>query len=156
MPLEKKRLLGNPGHRPLPSTASTVAITGLPLTPPRGLGLGKRGKRMWAHVAALPWVGASDAEALENLCAVSDLISTLEADIAERGSVYETRGRLLQNPAVPRLLETRKLLASLLGGFGLTPGDRSRLGVAEVKAQSKLEELAERREARARAAGRVG
>jgi hypothetical protein len=43
------------------------------------------------------------------------------------------------------LLETEKLLQSGLGLLGFTPTDRSRLGVAEVKAKSKLEELMERR-----------
>ena len=43
------------------------------------------------------------------------------------------------------LLETEKLLQTGLGLLGFTPTDRSRLGVAEVKAKSKLEELMERR-----------
>jgi P27 family predicted phage terminase small subunit len=154
-PLEKKRALGNPGHQKLPAVGSTHAVERIAPTAPRGLGLGKDGRRLWGHVAALPWVGASDAAALQNLCALADLIATLEADVAERGPAYESRGRWLPNPSVSRLLDARKMLAALSGHFGLTPGDRSRLGIAEVKAQSKLEELAERREARARAAGRA-
>jgi hypothetical protein len=37
------------------------------------------------------------------------------------------------------------MIQSGLGLLGFTPTDRSRLGVAEVKAKSKLEELMERR-----------
>jgi hypothetical protein len=48
-------------------------------------------------------------------------------------------------PVNMSLLETEKLLQSGLGLLGFTPTDRSRLGVAEVKAKSKLEELMERR-----------
>jgi len=51
------------------------------------------------------------------------------------------------------LLETEKLLQSGLGLLGFTPTDRSRLGVAEVKAKSKLEELMERRANREDARG---
>lgn len=155
MPLEKKRALGNPGHRPLPAASSTHAIARIDPRPPRGIGLGKEGRRLWVHVAALPWLGASDAAELVNLCRVADLITQLEEDIAVQGVSYEFRGRLMPNPSVSRVLEARKLLSTMSGRFGLTPGDRSRLGIAEVKAQSKLEELAERREARARANGRA-
>ena len=35
-------------------------------------------------------------------------------------------------------------IAKLLGVLGLTPADRTRMGLAEVKAQSKLAELREK------------
>jgi hypothetical protein len=41
-----------------------------------------------------------------------------------------------------------KQLVSNLSLLGFTPSDRSRLGLVEVKAKSKLEELMERRAAR--------
>lgn len=43
--------------------------------------------------------------------------------------------------------EIEKLISSNLGLLGFTPTDRSRLGVAEVRATSKIEELIARREA---------
>jgi len=43
--------------------------------------------------------------------------------------------------------DIEKLISSNLGLLGFTPIDRSRLGVAEVKATSKIEELIARREA---------
>ena len=43
--------------------------------------------------------------------------------------------------------DIEKLISSNLGLLGFTPTDRSRLGVAEVKATSKIEELMARREA---------
>lgn len=43
------------------------------------------------------------------------------------------------------LRELDKQIVSNLSLLGFTPSDRSRLGVAEVKAKSKLEELMERR-----------
>jgi hypothetical protein len=43
------------------------------------------------------------------------------------------------------LLETEKLIQTSLSLLGFTPSDRSKLGLAEVKAKSKLEELMERR-----------
>lgn len=42
-------------------------------------------------------------------------------------------------------MATVKELGTCLSKLGLSPSDRSRLGVAEVKARSKLEELMDRR-----------
>jgi hypothetical protein len=46
------------------------------------------------------------------------------------------------------LRELDRQIVSNLSLLGFTPSDRSRLGVAEVKAKSRLEELMERRAAR--------
>jgi hypothetical protein len=48
-------------------------------------------------------------------------------------------------PVNMSLLETEKLIQSGLGLLGFTPSDRSRLGVAEVRAKSKLAEMMEAR-----------
>ncbi len=45
-------------------------------------------------------------------------------------------------------MATVKELGVCLSKLGLSPSDRSRLGVAEVKARSKLEELMDRRRTR--------
>ena len=144
-PLELKRAQGNPGHQRLPSPTSTHAVGRIDPKPPRSLGLAKDGRRLWGHIASLPWVADSDAAALLNACQVADDIATLEADVAANGPTYEFRGRRLANPSMGKLLEARKLLGSLLATFGLTPADRTRLGIAEIKAQSKFDALMESR-----------
>lgn len=70
------------------------------------------------------------------------MVSMLRDDIAEHGLTYETRGRHYPNPALPAFWEAQKRLAAGLAAFGLSPSDRSRLGVAEVRPQSKFELLA--------------
>jgi hypothetical protein len=47
---------------------------------------------------------------------------------------------------VMSLNETEKLIFSGLGLLGFSPADRARLGLAEVKRQSKVAELRELRE----------
>lgn len=147
-PLEQRRARGNPGRRPLPAERDTFALTRIPATPPRKLNLGRQGRAEWVHIAMLPWVGASDAAALVNLCQTADLVETLRLDVEERGPAYEVRGRWLSNPSVAKLLEARKALAAMQAAFGLTPADRARQGIAEVKAASKMDEFMERRAAR--------
>lgn len=51
-----------------------------------------------------------------------------------------------ERKTVMSINETEKLLASNLGLLGFTPADRARLGLAEIKRQSKLEELLARNE----------
>ena len=43
-----------------------------------------------------------------------------------------------------QLNDLERMIASNLGLLGFTPSDRTRLGLAEVKARSKLEELREK------------
>ena len=47
-----------------------------------------------------------------------------------------------------QLNDLERLITSNLGLLGFTPSDRTRLGLAEVKAKSKLEELMARKESR--------
>jgi len=103
---------------------------------------------MWVHVAALPWVAASDAPSLELMCRSVDLLARMEEDIVEHGLTYTSRGREYSHPLLAQVAAARKLLWTQLGSFGLSPADRTRLGIAEVRAQSKFEQLLERREAR--------
>lgn len=51
------------------------------------------------------------------------------------------------NPAVSQLRKIEELITRYEGLCGFTPSDRSRLGLAEIKAKSKLEELLEKRRA---------
>lgn len=59
--------------------------------------------------------------------------------------------RYYRRPETIALDELEKRIAAWLAALGLTPADRSRLGVAEVKARSKLEALRDRRASRGRA-----
>lgn len=136
-PIEQKRLLGNPGKRAMPSADSTITLFAgyrAPLAP-----LGEAGQKLWDSVfnEGELWVSPrTDVALLQIVCELLDRREVLKqewlADPAER--------KLNMS-----LLETEKAIQSGLSLLGFTPSDRARLGVAEVKAKSKLEELMERR-----------
>ena len=136
-PIEQKRLLGNPGKRAMPSADSTITLFAgyrEPLAP-----LGDAGQKLWDSVfnEGELWVSPrTDVALLQIVCELMDRREVLKqewlADPAER--------KLNMS-----LLETEKAIQSGLSLLGFTPSDRARLGVAEVKAKSKLEELMERR-----------
>jgi hypothetical protein len=137
VPIEKKRQLGNPGKRKLPGEDAVVLHSGRVVAPD---GLGRAGQELWSRVFdhGEIWISSRlDTTLLERTCRALDRLVVLdelfEADPAERKTVMSIN-------------ETEKLLASNLGLLGFTPADRARLGLAEIKRQSKLEEMMSRAE----------
>jgi len=132
-PIEQKRLLGNPGQRPLPDIKTTIALTGGYVEPLRPLG--ESGRAMWDAVfeKAGLWISnRTDTEFLQLVCEQQDrrlwLMSRIQSD--------PENWRLMR-----QLHDLEVMIGNNMGKLGLTPADRTKLGYAEVKARSKLEEL---------------
>ena len=136
-PVELKRKLGNPGKRAMPGEGELMTIeSGFrePLRP-----LGEAGQQLWDEIYMVGgmWISPrSDTQLLQMTCELLDRREIL-------------REEFLADPTERKvnmsLLETEKLIQTSLSLLGFTPSDRSRLGLAQVKAKSKLEELMERR-----------
>jgi len=136
-PIEQKRLLGNPGKRAMPDGESTISLFSgrrEPLFP-----LGEAGQKLWDSVFNEGELWISPRTDVAWLQVVYELLDRRE--VLKQEWMADPADRKLNMS----LLETEKLLQTGLGLLGFTPTDRSRLGVAEVKAKSKLEELMERR-----------
>lgn len=140
-PLEQKRMLGNPGRRPLPEEGELIkleAVTEIP-EPPRPLG--KYGLELWDRVwnMGATWISPNtDIELLLMTCEMIDERWNLRVQVLKDGDPRERR----------QLRYLEKDIVSNLSLLGFSPSDRTRLGVAEVKAKSKLEELMARRSER--------
>jgi hypothetical protein len=136
-PLERKRSLGNPGRRPLPDAGTILAVPGGRVEPVRGLGVA--GMQLWDAVfsAGELWVSSrTDVTLLQLVCEQLDRREVLrDAFVADPG----------ERSLSMSLIEVEKAIASNLGLLGFTPSDRARLGLAEVKVQSKLEAMMEKR-----------
>lgn len=142
-PLEQKRMTGrhpgvDSGGRKLPEVASVVALPmadGIP-DPPGDLLLD--GQRLWSRAwgAAITWLSPdSDMETVEQACRLAD-------DLAAARKRY----RATTDPSDGRLVvQLSKSMADALSSLGFDPTARSRLGVAEVKRASALENLIARR-----------
>jgi len=154
-PTELKRRIGNPGKRRLPGNviALAPAAAGIVRAAPSD------GDALVAALlssAAAAWIAEPDRLAvLELLRTAWDRRRHLLADLAEHGESYASAGgagiRYYRRPEAQELEALEKRITTWLSLLGLTPADRSRLGVAEVKARSKLEELRARRGDRSRA-----
>jgi len=137
-PIEQKRRLGNPGHRPLPAEGTLAVLDpadGIP-EPPRPLL--QAGTELWQRVwsAGSTWISPkTDLELLLMTCEMVDERWNLRIKVMQSNNMQMAR----------RLDNLSRLIVSNLSLLGFTPSDRSRLGVAEVRAKSALEELMERR-----------
>ena len=101
------------------------------------------GAREWRHVLkTCPWIGPSDLRILTLYCEALDRRSALLAMLAEHGWILFTdKGYAYANPAAGALATTETQITKWMNLLGLSPSDRGRLGVAEVKAQSALERI---------------
>jgi hypothetical protein len=130
-PLEQKLLTGTLRPDRLPK--SSIVLTKHPNKPLSPDSLQDAGKVFWDRVWETNWVSQSSDYHLA-------LITAETFDERER-----VKKALAADPADRRLRvtlrELDKQLISSLSLLGYTPSDRSRLGVAEIKAETKLESL---------------
>jgi len=135
-PLEQKRLLGNPGKRAMPKISETMTLESGWVEPLRPLQ--EAGQQLWDSVFKHGelWVsGRTDVHLLQ-----------LTAEQMDRRQVLVDlwRSKPTDKNLLMRLGEIEKSISSNLGLLGFTPSDRSRLGLAEIKAKSKLQEMMEK------------
>jgi len=140
-PNELKRALGNPGGRKLPNPTNVVALP--QLSEPAPAHLSSKAKREWEQIRAMaPWIAGTDVRLLTELCEKLDRKRELQKQLKDSNFVlYTDKGYAYANPLFGMLSTTETEVFKLLCQLGLTPVDRSKLGVAEVKARSKIQEL---------------
>lgn len=154
VPTEIKRRRGNPGKRKLPSRSETVALVPADGIPPVPLTLGQHGRAYWdrAWRAAQAWLSPHlDIIAVESVCHLVDEIAEMRSTIAKDGMtlaepVVTPAGMVVgekktPHPLIKELRAAEKQLQSWLSTLGFDPTARSRLGLAEVKRQSALQQL---------------
>lgn len=139
-PVEVKRKLGNPGKGPLPT--NTIALHSSNGIPEPTRQLFEAGREMWDRVWSMGQLWISPQTDVELLLMTCELI---DERVRLRTFVWNGNGDWHDRKA---LRELEKNIVNNLSLLGFTPTDRSRLGVAEVKAKSKLEELKMKREQR--------
>ena len=137
-PAEIKRLTGNPGKRALPEQSAIMLIPQATKAPEPARPLLKYGQKLWDRVweSGINWISPNtDLEILLMTCELIDERWNLRVRVMTDNNPKDRRG----------LRELDRQIVSNLGLLGFTPSDRSRLGVAEVKKMSKLEELMAKR-----------
>jgi len=140
-PLEQKRLTGNPGKRALPKDGQLVLMpqveNPLPLRP-----LGEVGEAFWdeAWNKGQLWLGRTDKWLVQLTAEMLDEREELRVIVAERTLAGDKDGWRDRR----QLRDLERSIVANLSALAWTPVDRSRYGLAEVKAKSKLAEFMEK------------
>ena len=121
------------------------SVVSLPAAPEGGPeppdSLGFEGRALWnrAWAAGITWLTpATDLDAVLEACQLVD-------DVALARQIYRTTRSAADAKTVVAL---SKQMTEVLSALGFNPTARARLGVAEVKRQSQLEQLIEKRRSR--------
>jgi len=143
IPIEQKRLRGrttttDSGGRPLPKSGDLIVLPmaeGVPLLP---AGIESDGAELWKRIwqEGLTWISPT-----------SDMAAAIEAcQVADDLAVARRRYRATSDPKdASALVAMGKRFDEALSVLGFNPTARSRLGVAEVKRASALDQLLARR-----------
>ena len=146
-PIEQKRLTGNPGKRPLPApiVALRPAIPS-PTSLPPSFDTGEELIRHLVAEGADRWIGQTDAGMLRLVLDDWNMRARLLAFVDEHGVSYQSESKVSgvqyhQWPEVTLLTKVEERLDKRMAALGLDTSSRGRLGVAEIRAQTKLELL---------------
>lgn len=138
IPTEVKRARGNPGKRALPTRpAEVVQLAAAREVPASIRPLGPAGTALWERVwgSGARWISPeTDLELVQILCETLDERVAVRVDVIRKGTSATPKERRMLRDLDRQVVEGLSIL-------GFTPTDRARLGLAEVVAQTKLEEL---------------
>lgn len=140
-PVEQKKMLGNPGRRPLPDEDVMEVLPAAREVPDPPRSLAADGFTLWARIwqSGIGWVSPdTDIELLLMVCESLDERTVLVEQVKETRDPKDRRALRALNSEI----------MSSLSLLGFTPADRTRLGVAQVKAKTRLEEMIARRDSR--------
>jgi P27 family predicted phage terminase small subunit len=153
-PIEQKRLIGTSsstdasGHR-LPEPVVVLAASAS--VPPVPKSLGDKGRAVWDRLwtAGQAWLSvATDVDVLIRLCEAHDEREAMREQIALDGYMVDgSVGQLRPHPLLAHLRALEAQMTRWEIECGFTPAARSKLGYAEVKRASKMDELLARRTA---------
>lgn len=132
-PAELKMLQGNPGQHKIKTNDAIAPMDYGYVEPLRPLG--EAGKQMWDNIfgAGELWISIrTDTQAVQLVCEQLDRREAMREFTSLNPSDWH---------ASKQLNDLETLIIRNLSLLGLTPADRTRLGLVSAKTKSKLEEL---------------
>lgn len=140
-PAEVKRKLGAKGYTSA-TPADVILLPAISAVPEPLKPLGESGLSLWDRTwqRGYSWISANtDIQLLQMTCEQLDERDVLREYVLANVEAWHERSALR---------ELEKSIRSNLSLLGFTPTDRMKLGVAEIKAETKMEQLKARRDAR--------
>lgn len=143
-PTERKRKAGTLRGDRMPKAPVKAEVVPLPTRAPIPEHLGHAGASAYRLIlsACEGWLGVGDQMMVLHLAEAADRRTDLIERLNSEGPVlYTDKGYAYANPAAGMLSTLEVQMTKWQSLLGLTPTDRARLGLVEVKRVSKLDEL---------------
>lgn len=147
LPNERKKRTGTFRPSRAAGGADVVALEGARPDLEAPEYLGDEGQAVWSMLMSdVPWLASSDLLAVSLVAELFDRRAVLLAEWESfpRPTLTTPNGYVYANPVLGLLRAVEKDIGGHLSALGLTPSDRTRIGLGEVRRQSKLDELRER------------
>lgn len=143
-PTAVKKLAGNPGRRPLNDNEPQFPVPGRTPSPPDYLS--DEAQEVWRDLGKMlldaGLLTRVDRYALGMFCAVAGRWMEAERDLRDEGLILTSSdGNAYQNPRLHVANRAWDQMRKMLGEFGLTPAERSRLHVAAQEHEVSLAEI---------------
>ena len=151
-PTERKRLAGNAGKRALPEPIAYLPpAIGTPEAP---VSLAEHGVQAWQRIwrSCSAWISPdTDIALVTRYCELYDIRQELRRTILDEGFTAPTdKGGVKPHPLLTALRDSETQLTRYEQLMGLTPTDRAKLGLVEVKKQTGIEDYLTKAESRQR------
>lgn len=144
-PTKLKKLAGNPGQRPLNDAEPHFRVPGRMLSPPDYLD--EDAADIWRDLGKMlldaGLFTVVDKYALGMFCAATSRWIKGERNVQKYGPVLVSKetGNMYQNPYMHVANRAWEQMRQMLGQFGLTPAERSRLKVVANQEEPSLAEM---------------
>jgi P27 family predicted phage terminase small subunit len=112
--------------------------------PPIPRGLQYRGKKEWAKIwDSGPWLNPEQDYAwVEQIARAYDDMDTFRKQVTQEGLIAKGyAGQVVAHPLLAEIRKCEETIRKCLSILGYSPTDRARLGIAEVKRQTALQEF---------------
>jgi P27 family predicted phage terminase small subunit len=116
-------------------------------------GLKRRGKQEWTQIWAVgPWLNPEqDYPWVEMIARAYDDIDTFRRQVQKDGLIVKGyAGQTVAHPLIAEIRKCEDTIRRCLSVLGYSPTDRARLGLAEVKRQSALQDFLDKSDANKR------
>ena len=143
MPTAMKRLLGNPGRRPLNDREPKPrqVMPAMPAHVKADDEARREWKRMGKRLHKLGLVTEIDASALAAYCIAWSRWVRAEEELREEGlTITTSTGRLVRNPLLLAASDAMSQMLKLMVEFGMTPSSRSKVTTTSAKEGDPFED----------------
>ena len=150
-PIESRRIVGRTAHtdsggRRLPVAREITVTDAVAPGPPNDLG--ERGSAEWVKIwaAGSAWLAPNiDYPWIEMVCRAYDDIEAFRGKIQADGLIQKgSMGQVVSHPLIQSVRQAEGTIQRCLSILGFSPTDRARLGLVEVKRESKLQSMMNR------------